>query len=1001
MQFVRFADSASRVGAAFALPVFVLFAAISVQAEDASVRPGATEQSDDNDLQISCDAKTKPFEFRSTHSQWPLVPASDASQLSVTIRSLPEYAERNLVLVYQLIRVDDGAVISREQTGVILNPSGDSESILIASSAPERAGVYEIRCRLIEKPDKIWSRFTRSSDDLATVKTPWLVYENTPNREQGNPPDSADDVPLTSQPQWRKIQKVGRIDPNDWKTPAWIPESATSLVPNVKRVSESLSLTPWRDASHSSQYRISPGGSFVGYLPELETHQPYQLSMVLGEAKASSDASARPLAIRVEFARSSAFDSVTQTVDLSVQRALQVSATDLVTSDPGLQTVELLHYATAISEFVRVINQSTGKTVVIDSITLSQQATEKSTANHQTKRKITLETQSANWIGVLSPDYGDLQDRGGYSVSTAAFFRLWKSTSRLSFHSRWCGYDQIVLNRRRGSKDPAVSPPADLSKWAHSVYHDAFERWTQSNDVPIILSMERPTEGKAPAIKIGQHGFSSTPSFQLLDSLARKNPAGLLVPVVDFPMNFNLSIREAIEDFKLMSEHPVALSLAASAESDHIQFLVGHAMPSETGLGVTTIPVTIINAAPWASKIRLQFMTERAGEISVMRSATNKAAVLEDRTAGVRVLSVPPSSISNFEISGGAQSVRLKSWDATMVGGEKTLAVLKNYISEIVAQIGTLALPEDFDQLRNGGFEVEGQVGIVGWMHTQFPSSAVTLDSKEAIEGSNSIRMTADAKSAGRTWLVSELIPAPASGRLAVSLATRANVRNSKVQPAITVPAVASQASDAIAPAAKHRVRVSLEGDRLGKAVRFSVEFEVPCDGQWQSRRIVLETDQVRAGEIDSLRLTVDSLTPGKLWIDDIHVHDYFPTRAEQSALQGRAFLAIQGLQRGHLKPAAQLLGNEWSKFLLAGTKRKPVRQASEAVGFPSRKSMRGVFRTAGGPAKSGSSDLGSSSGNAKGNSPKRPSPKVPSATQKEESVAQRLRDWLPRSLRF
>lgn len=968
------------------LVIAVLLACVGItaRADDTSQPSEAADPTALDIQQSSYDVSTKPFEFRSTHAQWPLVPASDPSQLSVTIRSLAKYAGRDLVLVYQLIRVDDGAVVAREQTDLKLNASGDSESISIASSAPPQEGVYEIRCRLAEKSDNIWSRFTRSSDDIATVKTPWLVYLNDRDRQQESVSGSADRIASTLQPRWRKVQTVNRINPNDWQMPAWIPDGATHLVPNVKRVSGSLNLTPWRDETHSNHYQILPGESFVGYLSELAAHQPYQLLIQVGVAEAKQIVDVEPSTIRVEFARSIAFDSVSQAVDLSVQRPLEVIANSANHSKPKRSSVsKLLHYAAAPSEFIRITNQSTDKTVVIDTVTLSKWMSDEAKFQADPiERTITLETSSANWVSALSADYGGLPTQGGYSDRTVMFFRLWKSISRLSLHASWCGYNEIVLPQASGNpqghrtsmldshwRSLANSGPRDWDEWTHNIYDVAYSRWTDSDGVPVI-DPSVATNGRDNAdFEISPDEYSSTPSFKMLDAMVRTNPPRLIVRESDFPMGFEVTVREAMEEFRLTPQNSVAMAAADGSASDHIHVLIGKGKPSETGLGVTAVPITIVNTAPWASEIKFTFLTDHAGEISIVRDTTSNAAVLDESPVGVRVVSVPPSSIVNLQIRGGTQSVRLKSWNASMVGGKKTLAVLKEYVSEIVAGIGTLALPKDSDQLRNGGFEVAGQVGIVGWMHTQFPSTAVVLDSQEAIEGSHSIRMTADAKSAGRTWLVSELIPVPASGRLAVSLATRANV-----QPAGSVATVAQQTSPITlgtgkspplttgtqktlsAPSAAdqtqrptHRVRVSLEGDRLGKPVRFSAEFEVPCDGHWQARRIVLETDQIRVGEIDSLRLTIDSLTPGKLWIDDVHVHDQFPTKAEQSALQGRAFLAIQGLQHGHLKPAAQLMDNDWSKYLLAHPQRKPTRQGIE----------------------------------------------------RRESVANRFRDWLPRSIRF
>ena len=106
---------------------------------------------------------------------------------------------------------------------------------------------------------------------------------------------------------------------------------------------------------------------------------------------------------------------------------------------------------------------------------------------------------------------------------------------------------------------------------------------------------------------------------------------------------------------------------------------------------------------------------------------------------------------------------------------------------------------------------------------------------------------------------------------------------------------------------------------------------------------------------MDSLRLTIDSLSGGRVWIDDVHLHDQFPTAKERAELQSQAFLAVQGLQRGNLTPSGRLLQNHWACFLLTLGPAPPAQQVMEAV---------------------------------------EPVDETP-------GVAERIRSWLPRPLRF
>ena len=96
---------------------------------------------------------------------------------------------------------------------------------------------------------------------------------------------------------------------------------------------------------------------------------------------------------------------------------------------------------------------------------------------------------------------------------------------------------------------------------------------------------------------------------------------------------------------------------------------------------------------------------------------------------------------------------------------------------------------------------------------------------------------------------------------------------------------------------------------------------------------MVLEADGIEQKAVQSVRLTIDSLSGGRVWIDDVQLHDQFPTAKERAVLQSQAFLAVQGLQRGNLTPSARLLNNYWARHLLTlgpSKKPKPVIDAVE-----------------------------------------------------------------------
>ncbi|MDA7893300.1 hypothetical protein N9B38_00140 [bacterium] len=282
-----------------------------------------------------------------------------------------------------------------------------------------------------------------------------------------------------------------------------------------------------------------------------------------------------------------------------------------------------------------------------------------------------------------------------------------------------------------------------------------------------------------------------------------------------------------------------------------------------------------------------------------------------------------------------ATEMEIASCKTRLSGGTTALADIKRKVTLVAQRIGILFDFESYDALNNGGFENSSNLGLVGWLHAQHPAGCVRVDDKQPLEGKHSILLTTEANTTARTWLVSETITPPASGRLAVSLACRAEAGEN---------------------AGTHRLRVSLEATENGTPVRYSNEFEIRRNGQWGNREVRLEALNINAANMHSLRLTIDSLSSGRVWIDDIRLHDQFPTASERDKLQSGAFLAVQGLQKSNLAPAGRLLQNRWAQHLL---KLDPL-QKDEPI-------------------------------------------TTEAEVEKEETpgIAERIRDWIPRPLRF
>ena len=170
--------------------------------------------------------------------------------------------------------------------------------------------------------------------------------------------------------------------------------------------------------------------------------------------------------------------------------------------------------------------------------------------------------------------------------------------------------------------------------------------------------------------------------------------------------------------------------------------------------------------------------------------------------------------------------------------------------------------------LGNGGFELPYEIGIPGWMHAHHPPGAVEIDMLVRSEGQQSIRLGGKTDAGASTWLISREVARPTAGRIGVSMSLRGEP-----------PRLHKDQEEA----AKHRqanppieIRVAIEGERDGQAIRRSETVQVPRDGKWNTGRLVLEWLDVDPVEIATCMSRLIISRPRTLWIDDHRCYRLF-----------------------------------------------------------------------------------------------------------------------------
>ncbi|MBL6723777.1 MAG: hypothetical protein ISQ09_01665 [Rubripirellula sp.] len=344
----------------------------------------------------------------------------------------------------------------------------------------------------------------------------------------------------------------------------------------------------------------------------------------------------------------------------------------------------------------------------------------------------------------------------------------------------------------------------------------------------------------------------------------------------------------------------------------------------------------VVNLVPWESDIDVETLEPMTWKLTNdwNPDASNGISVTSLRPTRSRLTLSPGRSVVLRSTQAGQNSIR--QWTNRVSGGPEIVKRIKQKITDIVENVGILNQPKDDSSiLSNRGFEIKNDAGIVGWLHAQHPPGCVSIDSDIACEGGRSARLSTEVNNASRTWLMTEMFPPPKSGRLALGLAIRG---------------IAAPGSNEL-----QQVRVAIETSNHGEPYRVAKSLDIDDQGKWLSHEMVIELDGIDPDTFGPIRIAIDSLKPGTIWIDDVKLYTEFPTHAERSEIQRKVFLAVQGMQRGNLLPAGQLLNDFWIHRIL-------IKELSH---------------------------------------PEKGKANIQPAESTEPSVAERIKEWIPQSLRF
>ncbi|WP_146458388.1 hypothetical protein [Rubripirellula tenax] len=933
----------------------------------------------------------------------------------VAVNALHQPPSRTLTLAYSFYEVGRGQTVHSGQKTVSIDEHGNSLPMAIEDGILRDEGVYEFRCEIETEQDKLWSRLRRKAPPLVAATESLAVMPST----------DLSNAPPTANTSWTTVELI-QPSQSHWSVDQWIPKQATRLISGDTGVVSELTS---RDHDGETVSVLAAQTVFQTNFSVANRHMPHKITLrypadLAGSMKIEVGSGEYRNNLPVSFVLAPDDDA---NLDESEERS-------------GWLTQTCVYYPSGDDQ-IWLTNLNQEVDVSFESIRIEAGPERIANANvdRPIHRAAALRLNQFDWFNRLTEDLLQRDTVGNCSDRTISFYRTWIATERLCDHAAvngmnsvavvacdghralfdtghgfdpvWFdGDDQVrgpllmqlakknqmpvfltvdalaqpesanvathianqwhdepafagMLFRFTGNSGEQLLAPEKQSDALESVRNDspADVRWLVETNMTAILppqaeitpleslalprrdrttmrslfqqrlSAAKPSSHDRPiAAAIGQRDDGSAvsvcyPSLDR-DAILVFDSIDPTVLMVELPIEYPLllpRLENVLVGFESMPIHHSKSLDAADPSSQHIRLHVS------TSVSESKSYVSVVSLAPWNNLIAIDSVPGQewevvSGDVSITRLPSDPP----DRIR----MELPAGEVVVLRRDGLTSPVL--AWTAVPAGGPVVVEKIKQRITSIVERIGILGDPRAYDGLVNGSFEQSGGMGLVGWLHAQHPPQCVRVDEGEAVEGHQSVLLTTDATVSTRTWLVSETVTPPESGRLAVSMACRGELKPE---------------------GAVHRLRVSIEATQNGSPIRQSADVEIPCNGKWRARSIVLEADFIDPNRTESVRLTIDSLSGGRVWIDDIRLHDQFPLAKERAELQSQAFLAVQGLQRGNLTPSARLLQNHWARFLLVHPPDEVTSQVNESGA------------------------------------------KQPEST----GVAERVRSWLPRPLRF
>ncbi len=306
----------------------------------------------------------------------------------------------------------------------------------------------------------------------------------------------------------------------------------------------------------------------------------------------------------------------------------------------------------------------------------------------------------------------------------------------------------------------------------------------------------------------------------------------------------------------------------------------------------------LINNAPWPETVALRVNSRLASPTIRVLGDRDVDGVFVDPQTGIWTVQVPAFDLLGLEINDPSlEIVKLEHACSQLVKRH-----IGQELAELEAIIASAGDPTQQHPLANlaGDFEDWPTPGKpLGWNVSSLPDVHIYRSNEFPRSGKSALVIENGNTAGASAWVQSEPFAPPKTGRLAVNAWLRA--------PSTGRPIV---------------LRLSVVG-RLRNGERFERFEQYGGPGEtrqiandWGRRPATLYVADLPLEDLTELRIAIDLVGPGKVWVDDVEVFASQLHPDERIYLRGQVLVAKQKLAENNPYPAEQLLDSHWGRYL-------------------------------------------------------------------------------------